>query len=83
MSGGFLFCRRSVSCSEEADMITMTWIERGGPEIMEVPVRAQVGFGSKLVERSVSQQLGGSIKYDWSREGAVVTLQMSKTRLAS
>ena len=72
-----------VSCSEEADVITMTWIERGGPEIVEVPVREQVGFGSKLVERSVSQQLGGSIKYDWSREGAVVTLQMSKIRLAS
>ena len=72
-----------VSCCEEGDAITMTWIERGGPEIEVMPDQAQIGFGSKLVNRSVSQQLDGSIKYDWSREGAIVTLQMSKSRLST
>ena len=46
------------------------------------PVKLQ-GFGSKLVQRSMAAQLGGSIAFDWSEEGVVVTLRMSKERLAN
>lgn len=66
---------------EEADeSVTIRWIERGGPEIIEPP--SPSGFGSKLVERSISQQLGGSIVYEWPPEGIIVTLRMTKARLA-
>jgi two-component sensor histidine kinase len=41
------------------------------------------GFGSKLVERSISGQLGGSINYDWSAGGLIVTLRVDRRRLAS
>ena len=68
-----------ISGEEDGETLTLRWIERGGPEIVSVPVRG--GFGSKLVERSLSQQLGGSIEYEWLPEGAVVTLQMKKARL--
>lgn len=69
-----------LSCEEEGDALTLKWVERGGPSISAAPARS--GFGSKLVERSVSQQLGGSILSEWLPEGAVVTLRMSRSRLA-
>lgn len=40
------------------------------------------GFGSKLLSRSVSQQLGGELNYDWQPTGLVLTLRMRKDRLA-
>ena len=70
-----------VSSSTEGDDITLTWLERGGPPV-ERPEGA-AGFGSRLVERSVSGQLGGSIHYDWSGEGIIVTLRVKRSRLAS
>ncbi|MGB8533002.1 MAG: HWE histidine kinase domain-containing protein [Pseudolabrys sp.] len=69
-----------VSCNAHDDEVAMVWTERGGP-----PVLAQTmleGFGSKLVNRTVAAQLGGAIAFDWSLEGVVVTLRMSKDRLA-
>lgn len=69
-----------VSCDEVGDELTLRWAEQGGPAIVAPP--SEVGFGSKLVERSVSLQLGGSIQSDWLPEGAIVTVQMRKTRLA-
>jgi PAS domain S-box-containing protein len=39
------------------------------------------GFGSRLVHRTVSMQLGGTIKYEWSREGLVVTLSLQRAKL--
>jgi len=58
----------------------VTWTERGGPPL-KAPAMLN-GFGSKLVQRSMAAQLGGSIAFDWSEEGLVVTLIMSKDRLA-
>ena len=69
-----------LSCKAHGDAVTMIWAERGGP-IVVAP--AKTGFGSKLINRSVSDQLKGSISCDWAREGVIVTLQMNKGRLAS
>ena len=69
-----------VSCTEDGDDLVMLWTERGGPTI--TPPDGPEGFGSKLIARSISGQLGGSITYDWPMQGAVVTLRMSKTRIA-
>jgi two-component sensor histidine kinase len=70
-----------VSCNANDDEVTVTWTERGGPPIA-APARLE-GFGSKLVHRSMSTQLSGAIAFDWSEEGVVVTLRMSKARLAN
>jgi len=70
-----------VSCNANDDEVVVTWTERGGPPIA-APGRLE-GFGSKLVRRSMSTQLGGDIAFDWSEEGVVVTLRMSKDRLAN
>ena len=60
--------------------ITLTWLERGGPKVSAPENLA--GFGSKLVQRSVTGQLGGSISYDWSGEGLIATLRLERKRLA-
>jgi len=70
-----------VSCNAHDDEVVVTWTERGGP-----PVAARArseGFGSKLMHRSMTAQLGGGIVFDWSEEGVIVTLRMSKNRLAN
>jgi two-component sensor histidine kinase len=57
------------------------WTERGGPPVV-APAAALGGFGSRLMHRSMSAQLGGDIAFDWSLEGVVVALRISKARLA-
>lgn len=69
-----------ISSTTETEEISLIWLERGGPAV-EAPANA-AGFGSELVKRSVSGQLRGSIDYDWSREGLIVTLMLSRKRLA-
>jgi len=68
-----------VSCNAHGDDLAVTWTERGGPPVV-APVTA-LGFGSKLVHRSMAAQLGGTIVFDWADEGLVVTLRMSRDRL--
>jgi two-component sensor histidine kinase len=61
--------------------LELIWIERGGPAVTAPPEAN--GFGSKLVHRSVSKQLGGSIEYEWADDGLIVTLRLERSRLAS
>ena len=68
-----------VSCTEDGDEVVIVWAETGGPRV--AAVRGQAGFGSTLVHRSITRQLGGSISFDWPPEGVLVTLRMSKARL--
>lgn len=70
-----------VSGSTSDEDVNIVWTERGGPEI-EAPKRLE-GYGSKLVARSVSGQLGGSIAYDWSEDGLIVNLKVKSGKLAA
>jgi two-component sensor histidine kinase len=56
-------------------------MERGGPPVDAPPEPS--GFGSKLVHRSVSKQLGGEIEYEWAPDGLIVTLRLARRKLAS
>ena len=69
-----------LSGSTNDDEVTLTWTERGGPAV-ESQIGVE-GFGSKLLNRSVSGQLGGRITYDWSPDGVVVVLKLRGERLA-
>jgi len=60
--------------------VCIVWTERGGPATD--PQRGE-GYGSKLLNRSVSGQLGGSIQTDWSEAGVIVTLTLDPRRLAN
>ena len=70
-----------VSCSAHDEAVTVVRTESGGPKVSS-PIGAG-GFGSKLIERSVTGHLRGSIDYDWAEEGVVVTLQVDPQRLAA
>lgn len=68
-----------VTTRAHGDEFSLIWMERGGPPV-EAPPLAE-GFGSKLVQRSVSRQLGGSIDYNWSEGGLVATIQLNRAKL--
>ena len=69
-----------VSCVAQVGDVVMVWTERGGPPVVAPPQPS--GYGSKLMNRGMSGQLAGSIAFDWSEEGVIVTLKMNKDRLA-
>jgi two-component sensor histidine kinase len=60
--------------------VVITWTERGGPAV--APPEG-VGYGSKLLNRSVTGQLGGSIQTEWSPQGVVVNLALSTKKLSA
>jgi two-component sensor histidine kinase len=74
---GFL----DVSSKIEGEDIFLTWAETGGPQVSDA--QASKGFGSKLVARIVSGQLGGELMNDWQKRGLVATIRMRLDRLAS
>jgi two-component sensor histidine kinase len=70
-----------VSSRANGDRLFLIWAETGGPLIVGHP--ELTGFGSRLVARSVSSQLGGELAYDWQERGLVVTIGMRMDRLAT
>jgi two-component sensor histidine kinase len=70
-----------ISGTTEDGMVTVLWTERGGPPIAQS--ERSPGYGSKLLDRSISIQLGGTITYDWSGDGLAVQLAMSAEKLAA
>ncbi len=69
-----------LSCPADADPLVLIWTERGGPKV--TAPTGPGGFGSKLISRSMSSQLGGSIHTDWAQDGVVITLKMDKAELS-
>jgi two-component sensor histidine kinase len=70
----------SATTHGDEDELTILWVERGGPAVKAPD--AHSGFGSRMIGRAVSGDLGGSIAFDWSNEGAIVTLRIDLNRLA-
>ena len=68
-----------VSSSSHEDEVVVVWTERGGPPV-ESPT-GQGGFGSKLINRAMSAQLGGTLTCDWAEDGVIVTLKMDRKSL--
>lgn len=68
-----------VSCDAPKDDLVIIWAERGGPQVSPPPSK---GFGSSLVARSMSRQLGGTLDYAWDPDGLVVTIRIDARKLA-
>jgi two-component sensor histidine kinase len=60
--------------------VRITWQERGGPPIASAPT--EFGFGSRLSEISIEQQLGGKLVRSWDPEGLTVRIDVAKNRLS-
>ena len=69
----------TLNTADEREVVVV-WAETGGPAVEKVPEMR--GFGSRMVARSLSQQLDGALTYDWQSRGLVVTLRMRRDRLA-
>jgi len=70
-----------VSSTEDERELCLVWAEDGGPTLAESPDMR--GFGSKLVARSISDQLNGEMSYDWQPSGLVATLRLRRDRLVA
>ncbi len=53
-------------------MVELVWEESGGP-VVERP--AETGFGMRLIERSLSRDLGGDVDLDFNAEGVRAVLR--------
>lgn len=69
-----------VSGSMVGDDVQICWVEQGGPEVSAPPDLN--GFGSRLVRRTIEGQLAGSVKYEWSKNGALVTMLINGAQIS-
>ncbi|MCX5581671.1 sensor histidine kinase [Kaistia terrae] len=69
-----------ISGTSTENEVCIVWTERGGPAV-ERP--ADEGYGSKLLHRSVTGQLAGTINTDWANEGIIITLTLNSNHLAA
>jgi two-component sensor histidine kinase len=68
-----------LTTSTQNDELFLEWREHGGPKLAGTP--ETTGFGSKLTELSIVQQLGGSIERDWNPDGLRVKVCVRLDRL--
>ena len=59
--------------SVEDGRLSLVWRERGGPPVAP-PTR--VGFGSRLIERSLAGNLGGSARLDFAPGGLICHIEL-------
>ncbi|ATE63008.1 hypothetical protein COO09_05215 [Rhizorhabdus dicambivorans] len=64
--------RVRIASVAEQGQVRLRWEEAGGPPILAEP--EELGFGSRLTQISIVQQLGGTLERHWAREGLRVDL---------
>jgi two-component sensor histidine kinase len=64
--GGKLAVTWAVNGAGEARRLKVHWREAGGPPVTPPSRR---GFGSRLVERGITQELKGSVELDYAASG--------------
>jgi len=69
--------RVEVSWKQLPDELALTWRERGGPPVVQPP--AKKGFGTTVIDRSVSGALGGSASFHWEGEGLSCEIRLPST----
>lgn len=58
--------------TREAPRLMLRWVERGGPPV-QPPTRR--GFGTRMIERGLAAELGGTVKIDFAPTGLVCTVE--------
>ena len=62
-----------------AGLLRLLWAEAGGPPLAGAPP-ARRGFGSRLLEATLRDQLGGRLVRDWRPGGLVCTVELPLAR---
>jgi two-component sensor histidine kinase len=63
---------------EAGTWLCLEWCESGGPPVPGPPVGR--GFGSRVIEQTITQQLGGRIERRWAPEGLACVLEIPLRR---
>jgi PAS domain S-box-containing protein len=71
--------RVDIDIVQEGNDVKVNWTERDGPAIVGEP--QETGFGTRLVQLAINQQLAGDIQRHWLPEGLRVDMRMSASRL--
>ena len=61
-----------------ARALRLLWAEAGGPPVTAPPTRR--GFGSRLLETTLKDQLGGTLSREWRSGGLVCTIELPPAR---
>jgi two-component sensor histidine kinase len=69
-----------VRWAADAGKLAIVWSERGGPPIAAAPTTE--GFGSKLLNDTVTRQFKGALARDWQPQGLTVTVNLPLEALA-
>lgn len=69
----------TLEITDDGSMIGMRWVEEGGPKIK---ASGEEGFGTRLLEMSVSGQLGGAIERKFHEDGMVAAITIAKSAIA-
>ena len=70
----------AIRTETDGDAVTIAWCETGGPALGGAPMRS--GFGSKLMELSVVNQLGGTFDREWRPAGLAAVIRVGRKRIA-
>ncbi|MFC3125601.1 HWE histidine kinase domain-containing protein [Pseudoroseomonas globiformis] len=62
----------------EQDMLHFRWIELDGPVLNGPPARR--GFGARVIETTLRQQLGGMVRWEWRAAGLCCDLMVPTRR---
>lgn len=70
-------CRRKQvafawSCPENG-RLSLRWVESGGPPAAPPTHR---GFGTRIMENIIGNQLGGDVHFDWRDQGLVCEITL-------
>jgi PAS domain S-box-containing protein len=71
---------RWVIDGDTGSRLRMIWSERGGP-LVKPPSRK--GFGTRLIQRGLAAELGGSVSLDYAEAGLVCTIDAPVPQLTS
>ncbi|WP_413990066.1 HWE histidine kinase domain-containing protein [Labrys okinawensis] len=69
----------AVTWRDELDEVVVNWVERFCTNEASKPGTG--GFGTTLIETTVTKQFGGSLDYEWTGQGLTITIRLPTARL--
>ncbi len=66
--------------TEDGESVGFRWTEHGAPRIN--PEEIESGFGTRLIDLSIKQQLGGSYERTWNSDGMELMMQVQRKRIS-
>jgi PAS domain S-box-containing protein len=65
--------------AEEGGWLTIDWVEEGGPALAGSPARR--GFGTRVIEATLTGQLGGTVERGWPASGLQCRIRLPAERV--